>query len=345
MVFSRYEARGNVYVVATPDEVFGASDARRTNATAAALSAHEWSRTAVRHLCSSERWDSAKSGEAIASDGLLIGPFSTKSPFDLLIVNTDGSLAERSGNGLTIFAHFLRDKLPERSGKRSYPLLVRSVRSTDAGALHTVESVAVRGNSSGIEGYTVDMGRPNFGARYVGVDLVLPTGRSGIGNLIDPLCTLDSRWHSSVLVEIGNPHCVTMVTPSRVPTFVELTDERLHQDLKAIAFAPGAPGHGYFPRGINLQWAGVVDKGVRGRKDLPAVIRASVFERGEGATLSSGSSAVAVACACLKAGLIEASDVLVDMPGGRMPIELVLAADDSIERAFLFGVATETPET
>ena len=54
---------------------------------------------------------------------------------------------------------------------------------------------------------------------------------------------------------------------------------------------------------------------------------------------------MAVACASLKAGLIGAGDVLVDMPGGRVPVELVLAADDSIERAFLFGVAIETPGT
>jgi diaminopimelate epimerase len=37
------------------------------------------------------------------SDGLLIGPFQSAPPFDVLIVNTDGTLAERSGNGLTIF--------------------------------------------------------------------------------------------------------------------------------------------------------------------------------------------------------------------------------------------------
>jgi diaminopimelate epimerase len=40
----------------------------------------------------------------------LVGPFQSSPPFDLLIVNTDGTLAERSGNGLTIFSQALSDQ-------------------------------------------------------------------------------------------------------------------------------------------------------------------------------------------------------------------------------------------
>jgi diaminopimelate epimerase len=166
-----------------------------------------------------------------------------------------------------------------------------------------------------------------------------------VSNRIAPLAELNERWRTSVLVEIGNPHCVTLVAPSQVPTFDELSDERLHRALRAIAFAPG--GHDraprYFPRGINLQWAGTEQPGTR--DETPAIVRAAVFERGEGATLSSGSSAVAVASAAWHVGLIASTEVLVDMPGGRVPIQLELTDEGTIARAFLFGVATEIGST
>ena len=345
-MLSRYVARGNVYVIATPDEVFEARDNRRTNSSAAATSSAEWAPSTVRDLCSAGRWDPTKPATEVASDGLLIGPFSDTPPFDLLIVNTDGSLAERSDNGLTIFAHFLRDKLPEHSQGSRYALRVTSVRPGASGLLqHEVETVAVRRQADGVYGFTVDMGRPILGAKHVGIDTELPTGDLGGGNHIAPLASIDERWRTSVLVEIGNPHCVTLVPPSQVPPFAELSGEHLHHALKVIAFAPSGHDrtHHDFPRGINLQWAGVEQPGIRG--GAPAIVRASVFERGEGATLSSGSSAVAVASAVWHAGLIASSDVLVEMPGGRVPIELELTDDGSIDRAFLFGVATEIGKT
>ena len=60
------------------------------------------------HLRSVERF-STPEGKRFLSDGLLVGPFPDENAFGMLIVNTDGTLAERSGNGLTIFSQFLVD--------------------------------------------------------------------------------------------------------------------------------------------------------------------------------------------------------------------------------------------
>jgi len=47
----------------------------------------------------------------IGSDGILLGPLpSTKALFSLRIFNPDGSEAEKSGNGLSIFCHYLREQ-------------------------------------------------------------------------------------------------------------------------------------------------------------------------------------------------------------------------------------------
>ena len=46
----------------------------------------------------------------LGSDGILYGPLKTeKADFGLRIMNPDGSEAEKSGNGLRIFARYLYD--------------------------------------------------------------------------------------------------------------------------------------------------------------------------------------------------------------------------------------------
>jgi diaminopimelate epimerase len=70
----------------------------------------------------------------------------------------------------------------------------------------------------------------------------------------------------------------------------------------------------------------------------PDTVDARVFERGEGPTLSSGSSATAVASAARMLGLLGATTVNVAMPGGVAPVRF----DESngiLERVMLFGEA------
>src|SRR3972149_883218 len=81
-------------------------------------------------------------------------------------------------------------------------------------------------------------------------------------------------------------------------------------------------------RGLfSLQWACVIG---------PDSIEARVFERGEGPTLSSGSSATAVASAARKLALLDAKTVNVRMPGGVAPVQFDVR-NGSLERVMLFG--------
>lgn len=83
--FAKLEALGNSYIVVEP--------------------AHksDWTEEEIRTWCSEEY--------GIGSDGILWGPHKQESgPAKLVIYNVDGSRAEKSGNGLRIFARYLFDR-------------------------------------------------------------------------------------------------------------------------------------------------------------------------------------------------------------------------------------------
>jgi diaminopimelate epimerase len=107
---------------------------------------------------------------------------------------------------------------------------------------------------------------------------------------------------SLVPVSVGNPHAVVIGDPSRI------TD-----------LGPLLETHARFPNRTNVQIA---------RIDAPGEVTARVWERGVGETLSSGTSAVAVAAATHGDG-----DVLVHFPGGDLRVRLEGG------RATLYGTA------
>ena len=86
MIFHKYHALGNDYLVMGPLD--GVED----------LSADQ-----VRSIC--------HRNFGVGSDGILLGPLkSAKCERGVRIYNPDGSVAEKSGNGLRIFSRFLWDK-------------------------------------------------------------------------------------------------------------------------------------------------------------------------------------------------------------------------------------------
>jgi diaminopimelate epimerase len=272
-----YDARGNTYFVASPEEIRGFADLPRTAAEAASTR-ERWARRAIERICgrlSAPEGIEAGGAKRYRSDGLLVGPFPDGDAFALLIVNTDGTLAERSGNGLTIFSQCLVDG--ERA-KRSHAFFLR---------VYDLEKI-------------------------------------------------EATWTCSQFVNVGNPHCVTFLkNPDLLPTMEQLGSRNWVPGLSAIANSTasnGLRGAGRPCRnGINLQWACVTG---------PDSIDARVFERGEGPTLSSGSSATAVACAARKLGLIDAKTVNVRMPGGLAPVRFD-ERNGSLERVMLFGEARQ----
>jgi diaminopimelate epimerase len=104
-----------------------------------------------------------------------------------------------------------------------------------------------------------------------------------------------------VAVDVGNPHAVVDGDPADLP-----------------GVGPMLEVHERFPRRTNVQVA---------RRLADGTIEARVWERGAGETLSSGSSAVAVAAA------FGARDTTIRFPGGELAVRF------EGDRAFLTGPA------
>jgi len=100
----------------------------------------------------------------------------------------------------------------------------------------------------------------------------------------------------AMLVSVGNPHCVVFGEPA--------TRER------CIELGPLLENHSAFPERTNVQLFEVVD---RGR------VQVEIWERGAGYTLASGTSASAVAAACMRAQLVQ-DRVTIQMPGGDLEV-------------------------
>ena len=322
-----YDARGNRYLVVDPQIIRNRGVALPASADIAAASWREWTTSAIDAFC---RMPAGAGGKPYLSDGLLVGPFEQAAPFSLLIVNTDGSLAERSGNGLTIFTTALADLGLVAPGQ-SVALFVHHI----AGALRTDVEL---GEAGGHVGIWVTMGEAAFGPDAVRA----ATGTHGPGvfeaadcSNVPALNALDPRWTASQFVSVGNPHCVTFLADAgNLPSNDDLHAEPLHGFLSQIANArDGAGNNGRVSlAGLNLQWASVIG---------PNRIAARVFERGEGPTLSSGTSATAVAAAAMHLGLVTGPEIEIVMPGGTAPITAVW--DGDALRLKLFGVAGPVP--
>src|SRR6266852_8280578 len=134
----------------------------------------------------------------------------------------------------------------------------------------------------------VDIGRPSFRA----ADLpALFDGEPDRVHLETPAGSVEA-----MLVSVGNPHCVVFGEP--------VTMER------CLQLGPYLEHHPAFPERTNVQLFEVVD---RGR------VRVEIWERGAGYTLASGTSASAVAAACMRAGLVD-DRITVQMPGGDLQV-------------------------
>lgn len=326
-----YDARGNIYGVVSPRQIRGQGIDLPVSAAQAAQTRQIWSAAAVQAFCAWAPGEAPPHAKAHRSDGLLIGPFQDGPPFDLLIVNTDGTLAERSGNGLTIFSLALQEQglLP---GDEGCLLQVHHDKPEGPSPLQTSVRAA---EFEGGQGFWLDLGAPLFGPRAVAAQGI----ESVVFNQCDvsrvpALHVLDTAWGFSQFVRIGNPHCVTLVDAlEALPGLSQMRAEVLSQPLTDIAFA--APGGSGIPctAGVNLQWAW---------RDGEGQIVARVFERGEGPTASSGTSASAVASAAWRVGWVKTGVVRVVMPGGTAPILLEEEAGE-LMRVRLFGAARLVP--
>ncbi|VVO18803.1 diaminopimelate epimerase [Pseudomonas fluorescens] len=326
-----YDARGNIYAVISPDAVRRSGIRLPQTAAEAAQTRERWACRTITAFCGWAPGTQPAGAKAHRSDGLLIGPFQSVPPYDLLIVNTDGTLAERSGNGLTIFAQALTDQglMP------AHGHCLLKVHHDKGDAVSPVETSVEPAEVEGIRGFWLDLGKPEFGPSAVGAQRLEAVELNGYRlNQVAALCSINPAWNHSQFVRIGNPHCVTLVADiASLPSNEQMRELELSTGLTRIAFAMPTGAGQPCPAGVNLQWAMLESEGR---------IVARVFERGEGPTASSGTSASAVACAAWSVGWVAAGEVAVSMPGGTTPV-LLEEQDGELRRVSLFGTARLMP--
>jgi diaminopimelate epimerase len=147
----------------------------------------------------------------------------------------------------------------------------------------------VRPQITGATTCTVDMGRARLASEND-----FPSGRDdGAGAL-----TVGERELAFQFVSIGNPQCA-----------IEVGDELEQLDLNA--YGPCIERHELFPNRTNVSFW---------RRDADHEIRARIFERGVGETMSSGTGATGAAVAAVLRGLD--SPVTVHLDGGDLEVEV-----------------------
>ena len=172
----------------------------------------------ARRLCDRHR--------GIGGDGVLVHGPSARADAGVRIFNPDGSEAEKSGNGLRIFAKYLHDH--GHVARTSFTV------ETASG----VVACECRLAGGHVDVVVVEMGRATFAAADVPM-------RGVVGDAVDVPLDVDGERIVVTALSIGNPHCVVFVDapmPGRCRTL-----------------GPRLERHAAFPRRTNVQLARVVD--------------------------------------------------------------------------------------
>ena len=203
MEFLKYHALGNDYLVSTSEHPD--------------FSANELTSEQVRKIC--------HRNFGLGSDGILVGgKDDSGNCFTLKIYNPDGSTAEKSGNGLRIFARSLWDqKLVDHS----------KFKIVTSGGI-----VSAQVDSSG-QSVTVEMGYVSFQSNIIPV-----TGESR--EVFNETLEINDEKLTFCSATIGNPHCVV-----------------LHHNISAeetIRLGPLIETHPSFPNRTNVQFLEVLNR-------------------------------------------------------------------------------------
>ncbi|WP_298712750.1 diaminopimelate epimerase [uncultured Micrococcus sp.] len=213
--------------------------------------------------------------------------------------NGDGSVAEMCGNGVRVFVHFLVEK---------------ELVDLPVGSALTIGTRAGAKSVTRMEhGYAIDMGPwslidPELAEDAAADSMVRATGLT------------DAR--PGLSISMGNPHTVVPLG-----AFAELEALELHT-------APEVDPEP--PHGTNVEFVAAHEPLVKGGVGR---VRMRVHERGVGETQSCGTGACAAAAAMrVWAGPEGADSWLVEVPGGVLAVDFVLASDGE-EHVVLAGAA------
>ena len=161
----------------------------------------------------------------IGSDGILYGPLSSNlCDFSLRIFNPDGSEAEKSGNGLRIFARSLYDEglVNEQPFSVETPGGIVSCQVDKGGTMITVQ-----------------MGKVSFDSQRI------PVAGEPREVLNEEICA-DGRMFKFCAATVGNPHCVVFsdgLSPIDAQHYGPLIENELR-----------------FPNRTNVQFMSVMDR-------------------------------------------------------------------------------------
>jgi diaminopimelate epimerase len=164
----------------------------------------------------------------VGADGVLVHVPSERADAGVRIFNPDGSEAEKSGNGLRIFAKYLWDH-----GHVRRPVFTVET----AGGVVTCECRVADGR---VDAVTVEMGRATFAASAIPMD-----GVAGDAIAV-PLPLPSGETVVVTAVSVGNPHCVVFV------------DEP--SEARCRTLGPLIERHRAFPRRTNVQLVRVLDR-------------------------------------------------------------------------------------
>ncbi|MGH7232560.1 MAG: diaminopimelate epimerase [Nitrospiraceae bacterium] len=256
--FFRGHGLGNDYLVMDPKEL---------NIRLSAVN--------IRAICDRHR--------GVGSDGILALVSSKKADFGLRIYNPDGSEAEKSGNGLRIFARYLH--ATGKTRRKEFTV------ETKGGLVKIELHLDRHGDAADA---TVEMGAATFKPTALPCSL-------NVEELVNQSIVVAGKSWPFTGVSVGNPHCVLFKSK----------EERWTRD-ELLTLGPELERHALFPNRVNVQLA--VPTG-------PRAIFILIWERGAGETQASGSSACAAASAAIRLGLVK-SPVAVKAPGGTIRIEV-----------------------
>jgi len=217
----------------------------------------------------------------VGADGLLLILPSKAADFYMRMFNPDGSEAEACGNGLRCAARYAKESGLARGAE------IRI--ETPAG----IKRLQTRGRKS----IQVAMGKPILAPSAIPV-IVGRTGARATAPVIDYPLAIGKMKLKITCVSIGNPHAVCFL-------------EQPVDDFPLAEVGPKVERHPMFPNRVNFEIVNII-----GRKKL----RARVWERGAGETLSCGTGACAIAVA---ARLKKLTDNPVDiiLPGGTLTVD------------------------
>lgn len=199
MQFFKYHGLGNDYLVLNPADIAG-----------------ELTPSQVRVICHRHY--------GIGSDGILLGPLkSSQYDIGVRIFNPDGSEAEKSGNGLRIFARYLWDM----GIVREEPFTIMIPGGNVTAQVH-----------AGGKKVTIEMGTVSFHSEKIPVS-------GPPGEVINETLIVDGQEFQFCAATIGNPHCVILCE--------EISAE------EAQKWGPLIETDARFPNRINVQFMKVLD--------------------------------------------------------------------------------------